>query len=152
MTTAARIRIALITLVCAAVFYTSFRHITEVAHRYGNSLDVAALYPICIDAVILISALTLVARTGVSKAARFYAKLGRVFGFAATIFCNLASSDFSSTVAALVALIPAVSLILTVELLIHAAQGTAATRSRSAAKKTTAARKAATVTPLRKRA
>ncbi len=141
MTTTAKLRIALTTTVCAAVFYTSFRHIVGVATHYGNTIDVALLYPICIDAVILISALTLVARTGVSKAAKFYARLGRIFGFASTIFCNLASSEFASTMAAIVALIPAIALILTVELLIHAAQGTTATRAKAS--------KTATVTKLR---
>ncbi len=148
MTTTARIRVALIATVCAAVFYTSFRHITHVAAHYGNSPDVAALYPVCIDAVILISALTLVARVGISKTTRFYAKAGRLFGFAATIFCNLAASDFTSTMAAVVSLIPALALILTVELLIHAAQGTPATRKATAAKPTKTAGKA-TVTRLR---
>lgn len=126
--TAIRIRIALITAVCLLVFYGSFRHIVEVAERYGNSTDVAFTYPFCIDAVILISALTLVARKGVSRATRRWARIGRLFGFAATIFANALVSNFSDTVAAAVAMIPALALIITVELLIHGAQGTAAVR------------------------
>lgn len=128
MSTTAKLRIALIAVVCAAVFYTSFRHIVDVAEQYGNSADVALLYPVCIDAVILISAFTLIARREVSKMARWYAKLGRLFGFSATIFCNVASSEFASSVAVAVALIPALSLILTVELLVHASAGTASSR------------------------
>jgi len=132
MTTPARIRLALITLVCACVFTASYNHIYDVARAAANAPYVAALYPICIDAVILICALTLTIRVGVSKAARLYARLGRAFGFAATIFCNLAASDFTSTFRAVVCLIPAIALIFTVELLIHSAHGTAASRRKSA--------------------
>lgn len=139
MTTTAKLRIALIVAVCLGVFYTSFRHIVAVAMAQGNPTDVALMYPISIDAVIMISALTLVVRTGVSKAARFWARFGRVFGFAATIYANVAHSGYASTDAVLVNLIPAVALIVTVELLIHSAQGTAA--SRRAATKSTTTRK-----------
>jgi drug/metabolite transporter (DMT)-like permease len=139
--TAIRARLALIAIVCACVFYTSFRHITHVALSYGNTADVAVLYPICIDAVILVSALTLTARTGVNRVTKLWASAGRYFGFAATIFCNVSSSEFASSMAVVVALIPAIALIITVELLIHAAQGTPATRARKAKK--------ATVTQLR---
>lgn len=127
---AIRIRIALITVVCAMVFYTSFRHITAVAMANGNPRDVAMMYPFAIDFVILISALTLIARKGVTKAARNWARFGRLFGFAATIFCNLVTSHFASTVSAIVATIPAIALIITVELLIHGAKGTPAARLR----------------------
>ena len=130
MTTTQKLRIALITLVCAAVFAISYEHIAAVAHQYGNGWS-AYLYPLCIDGVILISALTLVARVGISKTTKYYAKLGRWFGFAATIYANVAHSGYGSTDAIVVNLIPALSLILTVELLIHAATGTAQSRMRS---------------------
>lgn len=149
--TPAQIRIALITIVCAAVFYTSYSEIYAVALHYTGKARVAATYPICIDAVILIAALTLVARTGVNATAKRWARFGRVFGFAATILCNAAASGFASAttvtldlvVAVLVSLIPAISLIATVELLIHGAQGTPASRK-------AAAKPVATVTQLRR--
>lgn len=151
--TPAQIRILLITVVCAAVFYTSYSEIYAVALHYTGKARVAATYPICIDAVILIAALTLVARTGVNATAKRWARFGRVFGFTSTILCNAAASGFASAdaltldlvVAVAVSLIPAISLIATVELLIHGAQGTPASRARAA--KT--ARPAATVTRLR---
>lgn len=131
MTTTQKLRIALIALVCAAVFAISYEHIASVAQQYGNGWS-AYLYPVCIDGVILISAFTLVARVGITKTTRYYAKLGRWFGFAATIYANVAHSGYGSTDAILVNLIPALSLILTVELLIHAATGTAKYRARTA--------------------
>lgn len=130
MTKSQKLRIAAITAVCLSVFAISFDHITAVAQTYGNGWT-SFLYPVCIDGVILVSALTLVARVGISKTTKVYAKAGRWFGFAATIYANVAVSGYASTDAILVNLIPAVSLIFTVELLIHAAQGTSASRSRT---------------------
>lgn len=135
MTKTQKLRITAITAVCAAVFAISFDHITTVAATYGNGWT-SFLYPICIDGVILVSALTLVARVGISKATKAYAKAGRWFGFVATIYANVAHSGYSSTDSIVVNLIPAIALIFTVELLIHAAQGTSA--SRSAGRKTSA--------------
>lgn len=132
MTTTQKLRIVAITIVCGAVFAISYSHIASVAGQYGNGWS-AYLYPICIDGVILISALTLVARVGITKTTRYYAKLGRWFGFAATIYANVAHSGYGSTDAILVNLIPALSLILTVELLIHAATGTAKYRAQRTA-------------------
>lgn len=154
--TPAQIRIVLITAVCGAVFYTSYSEIYSVALHYTHKPRVAMTYPICIDAVILIAALTLVARTGVNKAARTWARFGRLFGFASTILCNAASSGFANAdrvsldlvVGVAVALIPAISLIATVELLIHGAQGTP--QSRRAARTVPTA--AGNVTPLKRAA
>lgn len=139
MTTTQKLRITAITIVCLAVFAISYEHIATVAGQYGNGWS-RYLYPICIDGVILISALTLVARAGVTKTTRYYAKLGRWFGFIATIYANVAHSGYGSTDAILVNLIPALALILTVELLIHAATGTAkySAGRRSKAQPTTA--------------
>lgn len=127
---AVAMRLGLTALVCACVFKISAGHIIGVAIHYGNTADNAVLYPVCIDAMILVSALYLAANIGVSKMTKFYAKIGRYFGFAATIFCNVAASNFSSTIACIIALIPAISLIIVIELLIHGSKKTAATRKR----------------------
>lgn len=126
--TAIRLRLALISLVCTGVFKISASHIIKVAMEHGNSHSDALVYPVAIDAVILISALTLTAAKGVNGMAKWWARIGRWFGFAATIFCNMASSNFASTMDAVIALIPAIALIITVELLIHASKATPATR------------------------
>lgn len=136
MTTTQKLRIAVIAIVCASVFAISYSHITEVAQQYGNTWP-AWLYPICIDGCILASAFTLIARNGVSKGTRYYAKLGRWFGFVSTIYANVAHSGYGSTDAIIVNLIPALSLIIVVELLINAAAGTAKYSARKPQAKST---------------
>jgi len=144
MTRNMQLRLALTTIVCAASFYVSYRHILEVALSTGNTLDAAIVYPITIDALILVSALTLIASTGVSKMAKLWATAGRAFGFGATVYCNLAASHFTSVMGAIVNMIPAVALIITVELLVYGWKATPATRPvaarRPAAKKAPAAK------------
>lgn len=150
--TPAQIRIALITTVCAAQFYTSARDIVETAlPLVHGDLSRAVTFPICIDALILIAALTVAARTGVNAKARRWAGFGRYFGFAATIYANgLAGGiaraehiDAAVLTGTAFMLIPAVALIVTMELLIHGAQGTPASRK-------AASRPTATVTQLRR--
>jgi hypothetical protein len=137
-------RIALTATVAAGTFFISASHIISVAEEAGNHGAAAFVYPVAIDAVILVSVLTLVAKTGVNRMAKWYATLGRTFGFAATIYANVAASGFESVNNAVINLIPALALIITMELLVHAAQATPATRARKATKK-------ATVTPIRGR-
>lgn len=137
-------RIALTSAVAVGTFYISASHIIAVAHAAGNHGAAAYAYPISIDAVILVSVLTLVAKTGVNRMAKWYAAIGRAFGFTATIYCNVAASGFQSVSSAVVNLIPALALIITMELLVHAAQATPATRARKATTK-------ATVTPIKGR-
>lgn len=128
--TARGIQMVLISVVCLGIFYTSFRHIVAVAVHYGNTIDVAIMYPICIDAVILISALTLIQPRGVNKQAKMWATVGRIVGFVFTLYANMLHSGWESTDAVLVNLIPGVMLIITVELLIYGYKGTTATRKK----------------------
>lgn len=149
--TPAQIRIALIVTVCAAQFYTSARDIVDTAlPLVHGDLSRAITFPVCIDALILIAALTVAARTGVNKPARRWAAFGRYFGFTATIYANgLAGGiahadriDAAVLTGTAFMLIPAVALIVTMELLIHGAQGTPASRR-------AASKPSATVTRLR---
>lgn len=147
-------RIALTAAVALGSFYISASHIVRVATAAGNHGLAAYVYPIAIDAVILVSVLTLVTRTGVNWKAKGYAATGRIFGFGATIYCNLAASNWTGPTSAIVNLIPALSLIIVMELLVHAAQATPATRAkRPATKRTTKAPAKTTtktnVTPIR---
>jgi hypothetical protein len=137
MTNSLKLRAALITMTCLGSFYVSFRHIVDVALAHGNTIDVAIVYPISIDAVILVSALSLIQPKGVNKKARFWATLGRMFGFAATIYANMLHSGWADTDSVLVNLIPAVGLITVIELLIHTAHGTVATRAAARTKNAT---------------
>src|SRR5689334_23008117 len=123
-------RIALTAAVAGGTFFISASHIVAVATAAGNHGLAAYVYPVAIDAAILVSVLTLVAKSGVNWKAKSYAAAGRIFGFSATIYCNLAASHWTSITSAIVNLIPAISLIIVMELLVHAAQATPATRSR----------------------
>jgi hypothetical protein len=135
-------RLGLILLVDAIAFRVSYSHIYELALHFGTPKDVALLYPLCVDALILACSLTLIAKSGVSKIAKLYAFWGRAFGFTATVYCNLASSHWASVEAAAFALIPAVSLIIVTELAIHSAKSTPQKRAART-------RKASNVTRLR---
>lgn len=130
-------RIALTTLVWAGAFAVSAFHIYTVALANGNPWYTAATYPLTVDALILVCALTLTASRDVSKAAKKYAAGGRWFGYAATIYANVASGHYASTDAVIINLIPAVCLILVTQVFVHAARGTAATRATRATTKTT---------------
>lgn len=149
MTTNMKLRLALTTVVALASFFISFTHIVDVAMAQGNALNVARCYPITIDAMILVCALTLVANAGVSKMGKLWASVGRIFGFTATIYCNLAASHFTSVVGAIINMIPALSLIITVELMVYGWKATPATRS-SQARKTSPAKATAKTTPAKK--
>ena len=135
MTTNAKARLVLTAIVCAAAFKISFGHIYDVALHAGNSPDNAIVYPVAIDAVILVSALYLVANQGVNKMAKLYATAGRLFGFAATIYCNMAASGWSNPGDVVINMIPAISLIITVELLVYGFKATPAARTSQAARK-----------------
>jgi Protein of unknown function (DUF2637) len=144
-----RTRTMLTAAVAAGSFYISASHIVTVATAAGNHGLAAYIYPVAVDAVILVSVLTLVARVAVNKMAKFYARLGRIFGFSATIYCNVSASGFHSVQSMVIDLIPAVAAIIVMELLVHTAQATPATRARSAARKPTKSTKT-NVTPIRK--
>ena len=139
----AQARIGLTLVVCAASFFVSYQHIFEVALGAKNSTATAAVYPVCIDAVILVSALYLVAATGVNKMAKLWATAGRYFGFTATVFANMAHSGWGNVSDIIINLIPATALIITMELVVYGFKATPAARA-SQAKATT---RKATKTP-----
>lgn len=122
----------IVTLAVAAISYT---HIYSIALSHGNAPFVSALYPLTIDGVIAASTLTLIQRVGVSKTTRTWATVGRYFGFAATIYANAVHSGWASTDDVIINTIPGVALIITLEVLVHAAKGTPATRARRTASK-----------------
>lgn len=133
MTANLKTRIAIAITVTAGIFYISASHITHIAMEYGNPMRTAVVFPLAIDGVILFCTLTLTTKTGINKATRSYCNAGRWFGFAATVYANMAASGWDSTDGVIINLIPAVALILMLEALIHTYKGTPA--SKRAAKK-----------------
>lgn len=117
-------RLIFTAIVFAGCAWDSGSHIIEVARHYGNGLATAWVYPVSIDGMIALCATTLCASRNVNKKAKFWASLGRVIGFAATLYANMVHSGWSSTDAVIVNALPGVAMIVVTELLIHAAKGT----------------------------
>jgi hypothetical protein len=127
-------RIAITMMVTAAEFYTSASHIIATAINAGNPIRAAVTYPLVIDGMILAAVLALTARRGVNKIARQYAGWARGLGYAATLYCNVAASGFTSINNAVVDVFPGLGLILLLELTVHSAAQTPAAKRTPAAK------------------
>jgi len=150
--TARMIRMIAVTVACLGAFWASGFDITHAALAMGQPLHVAVAYPLVIDAAILGCALTALVATGLSKIAKFYAKLGRLAGFGFTIYANALSAGTADVHAIAMRIIPAVMLIFLIETIVHTAHGTATTRRVARTRTAPATAPAtATVTPIRKR-
>lgn len=123
-------RIGIIGIVTLAEFYNSANHIVHTAMAAGNPLGSALTYPVCIDGMILAAVVTLIAKTGVNKMARFYAGWARVLGYVATVYCNVTASGLHSVTAGITDLFPGLGLIVVLELAIYSLQQTPAARAR----------------------
>lgn len=133
-----KIRIALTAIIWAGAFKISGSHIVSVAMANGNRIDDAIIYPLSIDALIIACALWVSAPKGVNKATRLWAAAGRYFGFAATVYANLAHSGWSSLESGIINLIPAIAVIVATEVFVHGMKGTVATRAAKQATKASA--------------
>lgn len=137
-------KMVLTTVVWAGAFKVSASHAVGTALEYGNSKSDAMTYPILIDALIIACALWVAAPKGVNKATKFWAGLGRTFGFAATLFTNLAHADLLAHgdsplmigVSAAVSLLPGIAVIVMTEVFVHGMKSTPAARATSKAKTT----------------
>jgi hypothetical protein len=132
-------KLTLTGVIWAASFKVSASHIYEVALHNGNSKSDALAYPVTVDALIVACALWVATPKGISRKARMWAALGRYFGFAATIFANLAhSGNWTNYESLAVNLLPAISVIIATEVFVHAMKGTVATRAAKQATKASA--------------
>lgn len=123
----ARVMAAVVALVAG---YVSYLHIVDVALAVGERPEVAYALPVTIDALMVLSTVALL-----SDRRHRWAQAGFLFGVAVSIICNVASAD-PTWPARGVAAIPAVTLLLAVEVLVRTGR-TADTR---AATKRTATR------------
>lgn len=143
-------RLGIVIAVTAGIFYVSASHIIAIAERYGNHGLAANIYPLTIDGVILISALTLVATQGsVGKDTKRWATGARYFGFAATIYANVEFSGYGNLSAIVTNLIPAIGLIFTMEIVVSSAKAMARQTTRQ---RNTKARQTENVIPMRRSA
>lgn len=141
-------RLGIVIAVTAGIFYVSASHIIAIAQRYGNHGMAANIYPLTIDGVILISALTLVATQGsVGKDTKRWATGARYFGFAATIYANVEFSGYGNLSAIVTNLIPAIGLIFTMEIVVSSAKAMARQSARTQRTKA----QASNVVPMQRR-
>lgn len=130
------VKIVITGIVWAASFKVSASHAVDVAMANGNRMDDALMYPILIDAMIIGCALWVASPRGVNKATRLWAAAGRLLGFAATVYVNLAASGWTSVESAVINGLSAIAVIVMTEVFIHGMRGTVATRAAAAAKAT----------------
>lgn len=132
-------------IVAAVAFYISANDVVHTAMEHGKPFHVAIGYPVVLDAGLLSCALILIASRGVSRITKLYAKVGRSFCAAATLYANALSAPTFDVHDVAVSVAPAVVLIIVVEATIHAFKGTAQSRTSRPAVKS------GNVTPIRSR-
>lgn len=96
--------------------YASFRHIVHVATMAGETPEVAAVYPLAIDGLIVVGTMAMLADKAQGRAPRLSARVALGFGIVATLAANVASAQ-PTVLARLVAAVPAVAFLLAVEVL-----------------------------------
>src|SRR5690606_29816145 len=114
----------LVTRVSAAVVavvagYVSYLHIVDVALVVGERPEIAYALPVTIDALMVMSTLAMLADRRAGRRPSAWAQAGFLFGVAVSVTCNVASAA-PTWPARGVAAIPAVSLLLAVEVLVRA--------------------------------
>lgn len=116
----------LVTRVAVVAGYVSYLHIVDVATRVGERPEVAYALPVTIDALMVMSTLAMLADRRAGRRPSAWAHAGFLFGVAVSVTSNVASAA-PTWPARGVAAIPAVSLLLAVEVLVRA--GRAHTRT-----------------------
>ncbi|MCY1145263.1 DUF2637 domain-containing protein [Actinoplanes sp. Pm04-4] len=110
---AARGSAAVVALVAGA---SSFRHIADVAVKYGEHPAVAYSLPFAIDGLLIVATTATIEAKRNSRSIHWSVRLAFAFGILASLGANIASAD-PSTGARVVAAIPAVALLIAIEVL-----------------------------------
>jgi hypothetical protein len=110
---AARGSAVVVALVAGA---SSFRHIAEVAIRYGEHPWVAYALPWSIDGLMVVATAAMIEDQRNNRRPRWSARLAFAFGVIASLGANIASAQ-PSIGARVVAAVPAVALLLAIEVL-----------------------------------
>lgn len=103
-------------VVAGVAGFSSYRHIVEVAQRAGEHQAVAAVLPLSIDGLILVGTMAMVEDKRAGRRPRLSARVALGFGVVATLAANIASAQ-PNLMARLVAAVPAVAFLITVEVL-----------------------------------
>ncbi|MGW3809087.1 DUF2637 domain-containing protein [Micromonospora sp. NPDC005113] len=102
--------------VAAVAGFASYQHIYRVATTAGEHQSVSAVLPLSIDGLILVATLAMLEDKRNRRRPRASARFALVFGIVATLAANVASAQPTIT-ARLVAAVPALSFLLSVEVL-----------------------------------
>jgi hypothetical protein len=105
-------------VVATVAGYVSYLHIVAVATQVGERPEVAYALPVTIDALMLMSTLAMLADRRAGRRPTGWARAGFWFGVAVSVTCNIASAE-PTWPARAVAAVPAVSLLLAVEVLVR---------------------------------
>ncbi|MEV0055228.1 DUF2637 domain-containing protein [Saccharopolyspora shandongensis] len=97
--------------------YVSYRHGHQFALRYGADKTTAALWPLVVDGLLLISTIELWKTHDHGAAGQWKAWLSFMLGIALSLCANIASASELNTFAIAVAACPPLALLLSVELL-----------------------------------
>jgi hypothetical protein len=103
-------------MVAGVAGFSSYRHIVEVAQRAGEHQAVAAVLPLSIDGLIVVGTMAMVEDKRAGRRPRLSARVALAFGVVATLAANIASAQ-PHLMARLVAAVPAVAFLITVEVL-----------------------------------
>lgn len=103
-------------LVALVAGFASFRHIVGVALHFGEDAAVAYALPFCIDALMLVSVAAMAEDKKAGRRPRLSARVAFGFGVLASLGANVASAD-PTTGARVVAAVPALALLLAIEVL-----------------------------------
>lgn len=103
-------------VVAGVAGFSSYRHIVEVAQRAGEHAAVAAVLPLSIDGLIVVGTMAMVEDKRAGRRPRLSARVALGFGVVATLVANIASAQ-PHLMARLVAAVPAVAFLVTVEVL-----------------------------------
>ena len=110
---AARGSAAVVALVAGA---SSFRHIADVAVRYGEHPAVAYALPFAIDGLMVTATAAMVEDSRAGRSVRWSARVAFAFGVCASLGANIASAH-PSVGARVISAVPALALLLAIEVL-----------------------------------
>ncbi|MFG1997112.1 DUF2637 domain-containing protein [Actinoplanes sp. NPDC048988] len=110
---AARGSAVVVALVAGA---SSFRHIAAVSLHYGEVAAVAYSLPFAIDGLLIVATMAMIEDKRAGRRIRWSARVAFVFGVVASLGANIASAQPSAG-ARIVAAVPAVALLLAIEVL-----------------------------------
>jgi len=134
-TTAARISATSVALIAG---YSSYLHIAHVALHYGERPEAAYALPFAIDGLLIVATTAMLDDTRHARHVRWSARMAFTIGVTASLAANVASAQ-ATPGARIVAAIPAIALLLAVEVISRTGRPTVPITTPANPRRTTAA-------------